>query len=142
MVLCVGLAILAAGSLYVAWRAHRQLWPPSTAPDHSVTTGLEAYKRELQRSREHSRNVWRMVASLIPGAVVFALPVIGPFLRKALEDPKMVLTNALPVCVLFATWLAFLLPVRRRRLRKIQGEIDMVDQLAHSGIDSPGQRGN
>jgi len=83
-----------------------------------------------------------MVASLIPGAVVFALPVIGPFLRKALEDPKMVLTNALPVCVLFATWLAFLLPVRRRRLRKIQGEIDMVDQLAHSGIDSPGQRGN
>jgi hypothetical protein len=137
-----GLAILAAGSLYVAWRAHKQLWPLSPVPNLSATTGLEAYKSELQRSRDHSRNVWRMVAPLIPGAVVFALPVIGPFLRKALEDPKVVLTNAVPICVLLAIWLVFLLPVRRRRLRKIQGEIDTLDQLAHSGLDSPGQRGN
>jgi hypothetical protein len=138
----VGLAILAAGSLYVAWRAHKQLWPRSTASDLSATTGLKAYKSELQRSREHSRNVWRMVAPLIPGAVVFALPVTGPSLRKALEEPKVVLTNALPVCVLLAIWLVVLLPVRRRKLRKIQGEIDLLDQLAYSGLDSPGQRGN
>lgn len=137
-----GLAILGAGSLYVAWRAHKQLWPLSPVPDLSATTGLEAYKSELQRSRDYSRNVWRMVAPLIPGAVVFALPVIGPFLRKALEDPKVVLTNAVPICVLLAIWLVFLLPVRRRRLWKIQGEIDTLDQLAHSGLDSPGQRGN
>jgi hypothetical protein len=83
-----------------------------------------------------------MVAPLIPGAVVFALPGIGPFLRKALEDPKVVLTNAVPICVLLAIWLVLLLPVRRRKLRKIQGEIDTLDQLAHSGLDSPGQRGN
>jgi membrane protein YdbS with pleckstrin-like domain len=137
-----GLAILAAGSLYVAWRAHKQLWPLSPVPNLSATTGLEAYRSELQRSRDHSRKVWRMVAPLIPGAVVFALPGIGPFLRKALEDPKVVLTNAVPICVLLAIWLVFLLPVRRRKLRKIQGEIDTLDQLAHSGLDSPGQRGN
>jgi hypothetical protein len=137
-----GLVLLAAGSLYVIWRAHKQLWPLSPAPNVPAATGLEAYKRELQRSRDHSRKVWRMVAPLIPGSIVFALPGIAPLLRKALEDPKVVLTNALPFCVLFAILLAFLLPVRRRRLRKIQGEIDMLDQLAHSGLDSPGQRGN
>ena len=87
-------AMIAAGSLYVAWRAHKQRWPVSPAPNPSATIGLEAYKSELRRSRDHSRNVWRMVAPLIPGAVVFALPVIGPFLRKVLEDPKAVLANA------------------------------------------------
>jgi hypothetical protein len=80
-----------------------------------------------------------MVAPLIPGAVVFALPAIGPFLRKALEDPKVALSNALPICLLLTIWLVFLLPVRRRKLRKMQGEIDLVDQLAHSGLDSPGE---
>src|ERR1017187_7561827 len=134
-----GLVIIAAGSLYVAWRAHKQLWPLSGAPSISTTTGLEAYKSELERSRDHARNVWRMVAPLIPGAVVFALPVIGAFLRKALEDPKVVLTNALPIGVLLVIWLVFLLPVRTRKLRKMQAEIDTLDQLANSGLDSPGQ---
>ena len=137
-----GLVLLAAGSLYVVWRAHKQLWPLSPPPNLSAVTGLEAYQRELQRSRDHSRNVWRMVAPLIPGSIVFALPGIAPLLRKAIEDPKVVLTNALPFCVLFASWLVFLLPVRRRRLRKIEGEIATLDRLAHAGLDSPGRRGN
>src|ERR1035441_557409 len=137
-----GLVLLAAGALYVVWRAHKQLWPLSPAPNISASTGLEAYRRELQRSRDHSRNVWRMVAPLIPGSIVFALPGIAPLLRKVLENPKVVLTNALPFCVLFAIWLVFLLPVRRRKLRKIEGEIATLDQLADSGSDSPGQRGN
>jgi hypothetical protein len=136
-----GLVLLAAGSLYVVWQAHKRLWPLSPAPSAPATTGLDAYRRELQRSRDHSRNVWRMVAPLIPGSIAVALPAIAPLLRKAEEDPKVVLSNALPFCVLFAILLVFLLPVRRRRLRKIQGEIDTLDRLVHSGLDSPGQRG-
>ena len=115
-----GLVLLAAGSLYVVWRAHKQQWPLSPAPNISAATWLEAYRRELQRSRDHSRNVWIMVTPLIPGSIVFALPS----------------------SVLFAIWLVFLLPVRRRKLRKIEGEIATLDQLAESGSDSPGQRGN
>src|SRR5471030_285330 len=85
-----GLVLLAAGSLYVVWRAHKQLWPLSPPSNLSAVTGLEAYQRELQRSRDHSRNVWRMVAPLIPGSIVFALPGIAQLLRKAIEDPKVV----------------------------------------------------
>ena len=98
-----GLVLLAAGCLYGAWRAYRQVWSMSEAPDLPAATGVAAYKRELRRSQEHARNAWKMSAPLIPG-IVFTLPAFAPVLRKALQNPK-VLLNALPFCVLLAVWL-------------------------------------
>ena len=131
-----GLVLLAAGSLYVAYRGHKQWWPLSLAPDAPPDTGLEAYRRELQRVRDNTRINWRMVAALVPGCVVFALPGIAPLARKASDNPA-ILINALPFGVLFAIWLALMFPVRRRRLRKLQGELAMLDRLAHPSPGSP-----
>jgi hypothetical protein len=58
----------------------------------------------LQRSRDPSRHVWQMVAPLIPGCLVVALPVIASLLQKVSANPT-ILINALPFCVLFAIWL-------------------------------------
>src|SRR5206468_812405 len=87
-----GLVMLAAGALYVAWRAHQRLWP-SGGP--SSETGIEAYRRELKRSRDHLRDVWRMAAPMLPGAVLFVLPGVGPLAGMVMAAPRMVLTNCL-----------------------------------------------
>jgi hypothetical protein len=134
-----GLVLLAAGSFYVVCRGHKRLWPLFLASDSPPDTGLEAYRRELQRSRDHSGHVWRMVAPLIPGCLVVALPLIAPLWQKASGNPT-ILINALPFCVFFAIWLALIFPVRRRRLRKIQREMDILDRLVSTSPDSSGQR--
>jgi hypothetical protein len=134
-----GLVLLAVGSFYVVCRAHKRLWPLFLAPDARPDTGLEAYRRELLRSRDHSRDAWRMVAPLIPGCLVVALPVIAPLWRKASANPA-ILINALPFCVLFAIWLALVFPVRRRRLRNLEREIDILDRLVSTSPEASGQR--
>lgn len=121
-----GLVMLAAGALYVAWRAHQRLWP-SGGP--SSETGIEAYHRELERSRDHLRDVWRMAAPMLPGAVLFVLPGVGPLVRMVMAAPRMALTNSLPFLMVMVVWLALMVPVRRRRLRKIQGEIEALERL-------------
>jgi hypothetical protein len=128
----VGLALMAVGLSYVVYRGHKQLWPLSEATDGPPATGLETYRRELQRWRDHLRYTWRMVIPLIPGWIVFALPHIAPLIRQMLRDPGIFLINALPVSVLFAIWLTLIFPVQRRRVRKIQQEIDTLDRLIHS----------
>jgi len=126
-----GLILLAAGVLYVAFQAHKRLWPQASAPDSPPYSGLVAYRYELQRSRDHARNIWPMVAPIIPGAILYALPVIVPLVRNILANPA-ILMNAVPLCVLFAIWLVIMFPRRKRKLRKIQSEIDMVNRLAGS----------
>jgi hypothetical protein len=124
----VGFVLLAAGALYVTFRGHKQQWPQSLAPDTPPATGLEVYRRELLRSRDYARNVWPMLGPLIPGCIVIAFPALIQIARAAVANPA-ILINALPFCVLFAVWLAIFIPVRRRRILKLQGEIDMLDRL-------------
>jgi hypothetical protein len=123
-----GLALLAAGMSYAIWQAHKQLWPAPLDPNASI--GLEAYRRELERARDYARFVWKRTAPIMPGAIVFALPGIAPLLRMIARDPKMVLTNSMPFCIMLAIWFVLVLPARRRRLRKIQRELDTLDGLA------------
>jgi hypothetical protein len=125
----VGAALLATGALYVLFRRHRQLWPSPQALDAAPVTGLEAYRRELERTRDNSRRIWPMLAPLIPGAIVFALPALPPLVRKVSEDPS-ILVNAAPFLTLLAIWFALIFPIRRRKLLKLQREIDLLKDAA------------
>jgi hypothetical protein len=131
----VGLVLLAIGSFYSVYRRHNQLWPLSLAPDTPPSTGLETYRRELHRWRDDSRKIWRMLAPLIPGGIIFALPGITSLVHTWSQNP-VVLINALPVCLLLVVWLTLMFPVRKRRLRRIQQELDMLDGLLSIRRDS------
>jgi len=125
----IGFILLAAGALYVTYRGHRYQWPQSLSPAGPPAAGLEVYRRELLRSRDYARNIWPMLGPLIPGCIVIAFPALIQIARAAVAKPS-ILINALPFCVLFAVWLAIFIPVRRRKILKLQGEIDMLNRLA------------
>jgi hypothetical protein len=121
----VGLALLAAGSLCVVYQKHTRLWPGSPASDTPPRSGLEVYRRELLRSQTDQRDLWRMLAPLLPGAIVFAASGIPALIHVASANPA-ILINSLPFCILLAVWLVFVPVVRKRRLKAIQQELDAL----------------
>jgi membrane protein YdbS with pleckstrin-like domain len=72
-----------------------------------------------------------MLGPLIPGCIVIAFPALIQIARAAVANPA-ILMNALPFCVLFAVWLVIFIPVRRRRIQKLQSELDLLNRLAGS----------
>jgi hypothetical protein len=120
-----GLALLVAGSLGVIYLRHTRLWPESQASGTPPGSGLEAYRRELLRWQTDQRNVWRMLAPLLPGAIVFAASGVPSLIHAASANPA-VLMNGLPFCILLAVWLVLVPVVRRRRVKAIQQELDAL----------------
>ena len=110
-----GLYFRLRGGFYGAWLRHSRRTPPG-----SSANGLEAYVWELVRARDEARNTNKVLAGLLPGAVLFAVPLIAP-------NPKRV-WNALPFCILLAVWLILVFPMRRRKIRELQREIDILKQ--------------
>jgi len=117
-----GLILLAAGLLYCMYQLHQRLWPASPAP---ADTGLDAYRRELMRWQASQFHAWRMLAPLLPGAIVFVASVIPSVIRAASENPS-ILKNGAPFCILLVVWLVAFIIVRKRRLRSIQQELDAL----------------
>ncbi len=120
-----GLALIAAGSLYILYQRHKHLWPGLPVSDAPPDSGLEVYRRELLRWRADQSNALRMLAPLLPGAIVFALPSIAPLVRTVSTNPA-ILINALPLCVLLGVFLVGISVVRKRNLKKINQELDAL----------------
>jgi hypothetical protein len=121
----LGLAMLAAGSLYTLYRGHRRLWPGSPASDTSPDSGLAVYRRELLRSHATQSNGWRTLAPLFPGAIVLAVPALPPIVRAASANPS-ILINSVPFFVILAVWAVLMTVVRKRWLKKVQQELDAL----------------
>jgi hypothetical protein len=117
----VGVGLLSLAGLNIAYQAYRWIWPGSLAPDATVSTSLEFYRSELERSRDYGLHIWRR-AGLTFCFLGLAMVVL-PGLIKSLDTPRLML-NFVPVLVLLGIWLAIFFPMRKRRLRKLQQEID------------------
>jgi hypothetical protein len=119
----LGLALLALGTLFMLIRKHRLLWPgpANTAP----LSGVEAYRQELQRWANDLRSPWLTAGPLIPGVVVSALPWI-PAITQAVSKNPAVLLKALPFLICVIVWLVMFFPLRLRKLREIQQELDTL----------------
>jgi hypothetical protein len=121
----LGLVLLALGSLYAAYLRHKQLWPGSPASATPPDSGLTVYRRELLRWQHDQRHAWRMLAPLVPGAIVFAIIAV-PVVVRAASANRAIFINAIPFCVMLAVWLLLLPVMRRRNLKKIQQELDAL----------------
>ncbi|MEP6715165.1 MAG: hypothetical protein ABJC09_06300 [Terriglobia bacterium] len=123
-----GMILLAAGSLGAAWRQRAATASSGTASSNTApVAGLDAYRRELQRWRDHAADLW-VLAPLVPGAVVAALPAIASVSRQVAANPALIARIA-PFCVLLAVWFLIFVPGRRRRLRNIDRELEELDRL-------------
>lgn len=117
----LGLGILSLWGLYAAWQAYRGIWPGKLGPDATAITSLEFYRSELEKRRDFVMHVWRR-AGLTYCFLGLALIVL-PELIRSFAAPRLLL-NVAPVLMLLVLWVAIFIPMRKRKQRNLQLEID------------------
>jgi hypothetical protein len=103
----------------------RRIWRPELSrPDAVAAPGLEYYRTELERRRDHLRNAWVWHGPLVLACLVFVAVLTGrasPGLDR--------LPRVLPMVALLAVWTGYGLWRRRRQAKEIQREIDEIEPL-------------
>jgi hypothetical protein len=117
----VGLGLLSLWGMYVAYQAYRWTWPGKLGPDATMSASVAFYRSELERSRDYGLHVWRR-AGLTFCFLGLAM-VVAPGLIQSIDTPRLML-KFVPFFALLAIWFAIFFPMRKRRLRKLQQEID------------------
>jgi hypothetical protein len=123
----VGLAaaiLWAAISLYVF--RHRIWRKDSTRTDSIAATGLEHYRRELERRRDHLKNEW-----LWHGPLVLASVILVSILAGRTFAGFQPFRNILPLLLVLAVWTGFGWRRRRLQVQELQRELDEIETLAH-----------
>jgi hypothetical protein len=121
-----GIAVIAWALISLYWFRDRIRRAPDK--DAIAATGLEYYRKELQRRRDHLRNEWLWHGPLFLACAVFAAIVAG----KAFPGMDR-LENALPLFVLLAAWTGFGVWRRRREASDVQRELGEMDSTAQAG---------
>jgi hypothetical protein len=117
-----GFLIVIAWVLATLYRFRDRIWrrePPS--PDAIAAPGLEFYRRELERRRDHLRNEWLWHGPLVLACLICVVTFVG----RAFPGVERV-RGVLPLVVLLAAWTAIGLHRRRRLARELQREIDEI----------------
>lgn len=102
-------------------------------PDGVAATGLEYYRQELQRRRDHLRNAWLWHGPLFLACMI----LLAILIRKSLSSYGR-LRNVLPFSILLVVWTGLDLTRRRRQGKELQREIDEIEP---SGEDSDSNGG-
>jgi hypothetical protein len=82
-------------------------------------TGLEYYRRELERRRDHLKKAWLWHAPLFLACLVFVVSKVYPNFER--------LKNALPFIILLAIWIVIGIGLRRREDKALRTEIAELD---------------
>jgi hypothetical protein len=122
----VGYGLMIAGMLYLSWQLHRRGSSRTMPAELGLATGLEFFRRELERQRTLVENVWTWyLGPLIPGWVVltaaFARTNPGHMRHIGLFSGVLNLIGALSFV---AVW-----KMNQRAARRLQRRIDELDAL-------------
>lgn len=102
-----------------------RIWRESPPPkDALAATGLEFYRKELERRRDHLRSAWLWHGPLFLACLTLAAIIV----RKAFPGPQRLL-SVLPLAVVLVIWTGFSLVRRRRQANELQREIDEIGRL-------------
>jgi hypothetical protein len=109
----------------IAWVAislyffRRRIFGSGTSPRDVAATGLEYYRKEMERRRNHLRNVW-----LWYGPLLLALIILIAVLTGRGNITFQPLRNVLPLLILLAAWVGFGIWRRSLQAKNLQREID------------------
>jgi hypothetical protein len=121
----LGLAAAIAWIIISLYSFRRRIWWRATSRRDAVAaTCLEYYRTELERRRDHLRNVW-----LWHGPLLLASIILIAVLRGRANIAFQPLRNALPLIILLAAWVGFGIWRRHLQARSLQREIDELARL-------------
>jgi hypothetical protein len=122
----LGFGVAVAWVLLTLYRFRDRIWRRDTPrADAAAATGLEYYRAELERRRDHLRNAWFWHGPLLLACLVVVLTFAGaafPGFER--------LQSVLPLALLLAAWTVAGITRRRRRAMEIQRELDAIDATA------------
>jgi hypothetical protein len=122
----IGLGVLNLWILYFIYATYKEFWPTKFAGEATLSTSLEFYRRELEKKRDYSLHVWRR--SGLPFCFAGLALLIMPGLIEAFGAPRLLL-NTVPFFTLLVIWFVVFYFTRKRRLQKLQLEIDELKAL-------------
>jgi hypothetical protein len=102
---------------------NRGMWSRAMPGDAALSTGLEFYRRELER-RQH---LFRRVLLWSFGPILLAIATLILFL--AMVGGARFFPNGMPFLVLAVLWIAAYFGIRMRTQRELQREIDELNEI-------------
>jgi hypothetical protein len=102
---------------------NRGMWSRAMPGDAALSTGLEFYRRELERRQ----NLFRRVLMWSFGPILVAIAAF--ILILAMVAGARVFPNGLPFLVLVVIWIAAYFSIRMRGQRELQREIDELSEI-------------
>lgn len=118
-------------ALAVAWMAagqyvvHRGMWSELTGGDAALRTGIEFYRREVERRTY----VFRQILQWSFGPVALSLAALILVLIGIANSQSIPLVRMMPFCSLVVVWIGALFMLRRQSRRELQREIEQLRAL-------------
>jgi hypothetical protein len=119
-------AVLAAAGVWALLSLYlfrRHVWRREAHADAAAATGLEYYRKELERRRDHLKNAWLWHGPLFLACLALIAILTG---RSFLGIDR--LASVTPLLALLAGWIAFGVVQRVRQARALQREIDEIER--------------
>ena len=120
----VGFAAILVWVVISLYRFRYRIRRRPSRPDAPAAAGLEYYRGELERRRDHLKNEW-----LWHGPLFLACVTLVAILTGHVFSGYQPLRNVLPLLVLLAVWTGFGFWRRLRQAKELQREIDELAPL-------------
>jgi hypothetical protein len=118
-------ALAVVWSLAGQYFLHRGMWSATLPGDAALTSGLEFYRREIQRRRYLFRRVLRWSFGPVVLAVcALLLPIVTGGIRE-----RGAFRNMIPFLTLLALWFVAFFVIRMRQQRELQREIEELNDI-------------
>jgi hypothetical protein len=127
-------AIAIAWSLAGQYFVNRGMWSAAPPADAASSTGLESYRREVERRRCLSGRflLWSFGPVALAVASLVALLLSFGIRRGMLL--KGTLFHMIPFLAVLAIWIVSVFVMRMRERRELQREIDELDDIERANL--------
>lgn len=118
-------------ALAIAWALagqillHRGMWSASQPADGNLKTGLEFYRRELERQQDVIGRVLRWSF----GPVILSIGTLIVVLVQMATGLSLPIRSVAPFASIFVIWIVAFFVRRSRGQRKLRGEIDALNDV-------------
>jgi hypothetical protein len=121
-----GFALIIAGVLYLVWQLHRRGSARTPPANLGLTSGVEFFRRELERQRDLVKSVWRWyLGPVAPGLIVVMVGAARVNPGHSRHFGWVAAASDLFVAFVFV----FIWRLNERAARKLQRQIDELGAL-------------